>query len=184
MHPMGMSPQMALVPQAQMQPQMQAQGGTVLRRAGSMFDMREVYGGPPLPPHQMAHYVPYHGGMMPQPERKSMYGSMRSLRSVGHFQGVHGLQGLPPMPPAHLLPPGVRPRPLVIPVGVEPLPVRDPSKQQASGAPVGAKEGKDGPGGPKGSTDCCKGPLPLVWFIISIVTVGVILGVILGTIFG
>jgi len=93
------------------------------------------------------------------------------------------------MPPTHLLPPGMRPRPLVIPASVEPLPVRDPMKGKAgNGLPTQANMvGPNGNGKVmmdvenvhyKKQYHCCRGPLPLVWFIISIVTIGVVLGVV------
>lgn len=172
-----------------------------MRRGGSMFDVRganayppQIYSGHPIPPgHIIAPTIPLPDRTL---ERKSHYGSLQSI-SGGQAAGlgtIPPLYHLPPMPPSHLLPPGMRPRPLVIPAGAEPLPVRDPSKANNAavlsssminrGLPLNSKALEADGSNHKRNCHCCKGPLPLVWFIISIVTIGVVLGVVLGAIYG
>lgn len=205
-------------------------GNGPMRRAGSMFDMRQTGDHMQLSPHSYPRTSPMCGSLMrsvpigygPTPlpplfctlekgKKSSHYGSVRSLHSLHPMGGgpvpsavlpitpltrppMPPPYNLPPMPPLHLLPPGMRPRPLVIPATVEPLPMRDPAKpKMINGLPaltsskgekaleVSGRGGGDG----KRRCHCCRGPiLPLIWFIVCTVTVGVIVGVILGSIYG
>ncbi|GAB6033764.1 hypothetical protein CHUAL_013888 [Chamberlinius hualienensis] len=159
-----------------------------MRKAGSMLDLRltpRMHMLPPLP--------------LPPPgtqtlEKKSIYGSESNISFSPMLHSVPIAMTpvpppytLPPMPPPHLLPPGMRPRPMVIPASAEPLPVRDPNKSKTQSIYSGlgsttnlhVKQYKE-----KKKIHCCKGPLPLIWFIICIVTMGVLLGVVLGIIYG
>ncbi|KAK7793257.1 hypothetical protein R5R35_010249 [Gryllus longicercus] len=81
----------------------------------------------------------------------------------------------PPPPPPVLLPPMLRPRPLVLAAEAagrpEPLPVRDP-KTSVSPLPP-----KDGAGPPQ--VHCCKGNIIVLWVVLGIICVGILLAVIL-----
>jgi len=95
---------------------------------------------------------------------------------------------LPRRPPAYdknvvmLLPPMMRPRPLVRPAAEgppEPLPVRDPKlalprkEGSASSEKSVAKDSGN-----------CQGHTVVLWFIITIITIGVLLGAVLRFVMG
>lgn len=112
-------------------------------------------------------------------DKKSMHGSMQMLAvpfpPQGYPPSSQGHGG--PFPPHFLAPTLMRSRPMVIPAGAEPLPMRDPFKLRTPPPHFVAKLDED-----DYTMDqvCCKGHLIVLWIILGVVTVGVILGIILG----
>ncbi|XP_066995357.1 cleavage and polyadenylation specificity factor subunit 7 isoform X2 [Anabrus simplex] len=113
---------------------------------------RTTWDGEPCPVHHMAMPV---GLLLPPPPP------------------LYPLVAMPPQPPPVLLPPMLRPRPLVmaadVPAPPEPLPVRDP---KVSVSPLPPKDAAVRP-------HCCKGNIVVFWIILAIIFVGIVLGVIL-----
>uniref|UniRef100_T1IQX8 Uncharacterized protein n=1 Tax=Strigamia maritima TaxID=126957 RepID=T1IQX8_STRMM len=160
----------------------------VPRRSGSMYELRAS----PAPSFYAQRASPAPSFYAPMPQHRmyapqSHYGSLRSIhsgKSAAPFLIPNPVMApqqplimpslppipmhLPPMPPTYLLPPGARPQPLVIPA--EPLPVRNMNKREA---PLAIQYKK------KKKYSCCHGPMPVVWFVVILVSFGVILGIIL-----
>lgn len=99
---------------------------------------------------------------------------------------------LPRRPPAYdknmvmLMPPMMRPRPLVMPAAEgppEPLPMRDP---KAITATLPRKEGSAGSEKSHHAVkkNGCHGHTVVLWFIITVITIGVLLGAVLRFVMG
>lgn len=137
-----------------------------------------TWDGEPCPVH--GHGIPppplFHAGTMRR------HGSLFDVRPPALFgpppgplmdkKSFHGSMQLVNTP--WYAPPLMRPRPLVVPAGAEPLPVRDPFRRPPGYPP--SKMAED----PDYDKVCCKGHLIVLWIILGVVTVGVILGIVLG----
>ena len=124
------------------------------RRSASIYDMRP-YATLPLP--------------LPAPPPLSL----PPPATMGRRPPSQGI----PIPP-HLLPPMMRPRPLVYPADAfappEPLPMRDPEKKSLTPIPP-KEEVEERPRKRK----CCRGPMLILWIILGVIAFGIVLGIVL-----
>lgn len=136
-------------------PQMLAPGSMHLGTLRSMNSMGPVWDRDPCPVHHVAM-----GMITPTPFPMERLPPPPPMTPISF--------GGPITPPPILLPPMLRPRPLVVPADTpappEPLPVREPK----IAVPDFTLE-------PKPKRYCCKGNIVILWIILSVVCFGILL---------
>ncbi|XP_065349063.1 uncharacterized protein LOC135945358 [Cloeon dipterum] len=147
-----------------------------------------TWDGEPCPVHHPVMFLPPVATMasmqMPAATMNSMQMPVATMAPM-HMPAAT----LPRRPPAYdnsvvmLMPPMLRPRPLVMPAASdagppEPLPMRDPKQT------LPRKEGSAASEKPLSKSSDCRGHSVVLWFIISIITIGVLLGAVLRFVMG